>query len=218
MWRCFNIRSFGSWIASCARQAAYKSDWRFNIRSFGSWIASPTPPRNTHKRRRFQYPLFRIVDCFRTRSRPIERLLFVSISALSDRGLLRTQVLSQVQSRFSFNIRSFGSWIASGENWLRLEGTMQFQYPLFRIVDCFAAEKAANRQKILFQYPLFRIVDCFTIKKSMPDTVVAGFNIRSFGSWIASILEPETRLTITGVSISALSDRGLLRITEKIAR
>ena len=37
-----------------------------------------------------------------------------------------------------------------------------FQYPLFRIVDCFNAGGAVTMDELAwFQYPLFRIVDCF---------------------------------------------------------
>ncbi len=61
----------------------------------------------------------------------------VSISALSDRGLLRRKKSRKAKIRQSFNIRSFGSWIASE---MAREGCCRitrFQYPLFRIVDCF---------------------------------------------------------------------------------
>ncbi len=158
----------------------------FNIRSFGSWIASKSPWPAWCSRKKFQYPLFRIVDCFTRLNAPgrafgasfnirsfgswIASLLIeiltchrsnVSISALSDRGLLhRDQLLSLAGARF--NIRSFGSWIASTKG----------------AVD--------ELQGGLFQYPLFRIVDCFIV-------IGCAFVISC------------------GVSISALSDRGLLR-------
>ncbi len=86
----------------------------------------------------------------------------VSISALSDRGLLLSVQATPPQSIPGFNIRSFGSWIAS----------------------IIASWFVSNLE--LFQYPLFRIVDCFslTIHHIQPQ---CSFNIRSFGSWIASL-------------------------------
>ena len=36
-----------------------------------------------------------------------------------------------------FNIRSFGSWIASYRAAVKAAAQLLFQYPLFRIVDCF---------------------------------------------------------------------------------
>ncbi len=62
-----------------------------------------------------------------------------------------------------------------------------FQYPLFRIVDCFIAmDGAESVWQTQFQYPLFRIVDCFLIPASSAAEDSMRFNIRSFGSWIAS--------------------------------
>ncbi len=159
----FNIRSFGSWIASfwiprtrcIATEFQYplfrivdcfglsadsmkRSPTGFNIRSFGSWIASPENPTTAGDTPAFQYPLFRIVDCFlvaihgvgcenATFQYPLFRIvdcfllalqryasiLRVSISALSDRGLLPRPWRCRYSPRLCFNIRSFGSWIAS---------------------------------------------------------------------------------------------------------
>ncbi len=89
-------------------------------------------------------------------------MVFVSISALSDRGLLLYMCLAAIPIGFGFNIRSFGSWIASLHVYGDGVDDMTFQYPLFRIVDCFMGA-AVDR-----------------------DTASGGFNIRSFGSWIAS--------------------------------
>ncbi len=136
----------------------------FNIRSFGSWIASR--PRR-HQRQRgqwFQYPLFRIVDCFAgcwvsrcqrvsvsisalsdrgllpcCRQPTSAQTAPVSISALSDRGLLLCFKQCTLRNIVSFNIRSFGSWIASTTLDLAMAVESAFQYPLFRIVDCFLA-------------------------------------------------------------------------------
>ncbi len=84
----FNIRSFGSWIASRSFHSLMKSVICFNIRSFGSWIASLCRGRSSKLVSSFQYPLFRIVDCFPPPSRHTQNMIIVSISALSDRGLL----------------------------------------------------------------------------------------------------------------------------------
>ena len=85
----------------------------------------------------FQYPLFRIVDCFRV----LEVISIVdpdvSISALSDRGLLHPLRCCQLGLSRRFNIRSFGSWIASQQVHGDAVAERMFQYPLFRIVDCF---------------------------------------------------------------------------------
>ena len=64
-------------------------------------------------------------------------------------------------SRKCFNIRSFGSWNASSVRGNCRPGPYQFQYPLFRIVECIK-DKAKDRVRrlLLFQYPLFRIVEC----------------------------------------------------------
>ncbi len=159
----------------------------------------------------FQYPLFRIVDCFirlgmatATASTCFNirsfgswiasqvimffpfRLLAVSISALSDRGLL----LAAQRAIFP--------------NWL-------FQYPLFRIVDCFPTDSLQRVADALFQYPLFRIVDCFKLVLYSAGLSPCCFNIRSFGSWIASRFR-RPQAPRSPVSISALSDRGLLRV------
>ena len=86
----------------------------------------------------FQYPLFRIVDCF-------------ALHPLHKRRPSRC-----------FNIRSFGSWIASYRQHKRGPVSWSFQYPLFRIVDCFHCQLITTLSGLT----------CF--------------NIRSFGSWIAS--------------------------------
>ena len=87
----------------------------------------------------FQYPLFRIVDCFK---------VLLAVDHVTSIG---------------FNIRSFGSWIASSVIFSAPSLVVTFQYPLFRIVDCFLDTAQENA---------FR-AGCF--------------NIRSFGSWIASV-------------------------------
>ena len=62
---------------------------------------------------------------------------WVSISALSDRGLLPIRTITP------------GALLRT------------FQYPLFRIVDCFDGGDDVTVFRVEFQYPLFRIVDCF---------------------------------------------------------
>ncbi len=89
-------------------------------------------------------------------------LSVVSISALSDRGLLRINHLCYCHDLRSFNIRSFGSWIAS--------------------CSLYIGSPQSERR----------------------------FNIRSFGSWIASRYNNDRMAHSDQVSISALSDRGLL--------
>ncbi len=41
------------------------------------------------------------------------------------------------------------------------EGAVQFQYPLFRIVNCYIMRPTTARSRSMFQYPLFRIVNCY---------------------------------------------------------
>ncbi len=138
--------------------------------------------------------------------------LAVSISALSDRGLLQVSRTADLRAFRGFNIRSFGSWIASDAQRWRIQrvfavsisalsdrgllrrpppisrsSSLVFQYPLFRIVDCFwiglkrlfsrggvSISALSDRGLLLraytarggllvFQYPLFRIVDCFLV-------------------------------------------------------
>ncbi len=184
----------------------------------------------------FQYPLFRIVDCFTGKRSAPTAWICVSISALSDRGLLQIDACDAQVSKHSFNIRSFGSWIASKPKTHELPKVALFQYPLFRIVDCFHVARRLARMQEVFQYPLFRIVDCFRWD-GVRRVVVLGvsisalsdrgllpkrnanivqmaeqrFNIRSFGSWIASAHNQALYDVQRQVSISALSDRGLLR-------
>ena len=165
----------------------------FNIRSFGSWIASKCSDFTSHADAQFQYPLFRIVDCFilsRLWEADEQR---VSISALSDRGLLPTVGLSTETPVLSFNIRSFGSWIAS------------------RLVTVIGCIKAAVSISALSDRGLLRLSGARnTVAKS-------SFNIRSFGSWIASSSSRRRGYRRVGVSISALSDRGLLRAAPSAA-
>ncbi len=109
----FNIRSFGSWIASDNAPSDMTEYGCFNIRSFGSWIASAQASCCP-----------RLITCFNIRS-------FGSWIAS---WLVR---LACSASLSSFNIRSFGSWIASLAGVGVLYRIFKFQYPLFRIVDCF---------------------------------------------------------------------------------
>ncbi len=86
-----------------------------------------------------------------------------------------------------FNIRSFGSWIASRYFRRNCCYASEFQYPLFRIVDCFGETVYSILVDAMFQYPLFRIVDCFGSDVDGDGITDDCFNIRSFGSWIASL-------------------------------
>ncbi len=88
-----------------------------------------------------------------------------------------------------------------------------FQYPLFRIVDCFLDKQEIVHIEQEFQYPLFRIVDCFVSSSREAPSHRERFNIRSFGSWIASPNLDSYLPKEAHVSISALSDRGLLRLS-----
>ncbi len=109
----------------------------------------------------------------------------VSISALSDRGLLHGAVAGVTQV---VNV---------------------FQYPLFRIVDCFIS--TATRSKVNF-VSISALSDrgLLLIRWQVGTSAGTCFNIRSFGSWIASMLERRHCRNRHVVSISALSDRGLL--------
>jgi len=134
----FNIRSFGSWNATCHGAQEALCEACFNIRSFGSWNATtqnrPAIRGSTYVsisalsdrgmlptgtccwlagHNVFQYPLFRIVECYSGIVLSCGRFIPVSISALSDRGMLRMAV--------EWSKRTY-----------RL-----FQYPLFRIVECY---------------------------------------------------------------------------------
>ena len=205
----FNIRSFGSWIASRRRWQRGDCNVGVSISALSDrgLLRNVCIVRLVHHgvsisalsdrgllrgllvgqvSHRFQYPLFRIVDCFE-KSGDISVVVFhvsisalsdrglllmfaicfwwslrvsisalsdrgllhwwrpcmfqaqaVSISALSDRGLLLRKFSHDVDSLPSFNIRSFGSWIASCHPWHSTGDFCVFQYPLFRIVDCFA--------------------------------------------------------------------------------
>ncbi len=109
----------------------------------------------------------------------------VSISALSDRGLLRTDA-GTIYCRHDVSISALSDrGLLQKQVAPTLAYIFEFQYPLFRIVDCFFAAGIMDAGNIAFQYPLFRIVDCFY----KPDA--------------------ECMFRVL-VSISALSDRGLL--------
>ena len=112
--RCFNIRSFGSWNASAHWQTTDEYRVSFNIRSFGSWNASAPEKKQEPAPPKFQYPLFRIVECIIFERCHQECTIAVSISALSDRGMHLAVALGVSQEELCFNIRSFGSWNASG--------------------------------------------------------------------------------------------------------
>ncbi len=136
--------------------------------------------------RLFQYPLFRIVDCFRPPPVYRRKCGSVSISALSDRGLLRASGVSGCSGR------------------------CMFQYPLFRIVDCFGGW----RYDAPWGNQRFNIRSFGSWIASRPFPILITeyrrFNIRSFGSWIASKWRSSMDSFGHRVSISALSDRGLL--------
>ncbi len=136
---CFNIRSFGSWIASrhvCVSPQYFSRVSISALSDRGLLRQTTDPPMVTN--RVFQYPLFRIVDCFSV----------------------------------------FRHLLGSPQ--------VTFQYPLFRIVDCFVGMPEFKNEDAMFQYPLFRIVDCFRKNSGASILSRQSFNIRSFGSWIAS--------------------------------
>ncbi len=185
----------------------------FNIRSFGSWIASCSNPSALYASNMFQYPLFRIVDCFAVGSSVEQVARRVSISALSDRGLLQRMHRSDNRRFLVFQYPLFRivdcfvfivdcvtvPLLAKFQYPLfrivdcflthcALETALNaFQYPLFRIVDCFQYNSVIQPRDRLFQYPLFRIVDCFLAFVNCTIRGNGRFNIRSFGSWIASV-------------------------------
>ncbi len=137
----------------------------------------------------FQYPLFRIVDCFLDYLTVMLVDILVSISALSDRGLLQECHRAAI---FLYKMFQYPLFRIVDCFWRLINdkrAIFEFQYPLFRIVDCFAAGVGAPGRVRAFQYPLFRIVDCFYSLGCM-----------TMRSWC--------------VSISALSDRGLLLSAE----
>ncbi len=163
-------------------------DRSFNIRSFGSWIASFSRTYASRQMFKFQYPLFRIVDCFLPPLPTSHSAIIVSISALSDRGLLLPKVPIVPPLPARFNIRSFGSWIASWSAQSRSELRSLDQCFNIRSFGSWIASLSVSgpaQGERVFQYPLFRIVDCF----------------------IRPLVVFECRAS---VSISALSDRGLL--------
>ncbi len=158
----------------------------------------------------FQYPLFRIVDCFLLVVDLGKMVHFVSISALSDRGLLLRPSASLVHR------------------------TEMFQYPLFRIVDCFSHCRCRQGRRL--PVSISALSDRGLLRQPKPEQTVKVvvsisalsdrglllflvaiiclnhlcFNIRSFGSWIASRYNFVESRKARNVSISALSDRGLL--------
>ncbi len=91
----------------------------------------------------------------------------VSISALSDRGLLLDLGAVHAGQQRCFNIRSFGSWIAS----IAMYGTVPSP-PNVSISALSDRGLLPPRRR-----PMSRRGTCF--------------NIRSFGSWIASALNPQ---------------------------
>ncbi len=140
----------------------------------------------------FQYPLFRIVDCFDCYRSGLGWELWVSISALSDRGLLRPHLVQIVLP------------------------LLLFQYPLFRIVDCFSVGAGRWRGGDGgFQYPLFRIVDCFDRNRGGG----GDWDAVSISALSDRGLLPLGGLGVAlggAVSISALSDRGLLLLHKSV--
>ncbi len=160
--------------------------WCFNIRSFGSWIASSSHTPIANAPNRFQYPLFRIVDCFRVRGVLDGMVTAVSISALSDRGLLPVRAIIDKLGVGCFNIRSFGSWIASAKRRALYRSPPMFQYPLFRIVDCFHPLQVPLL--ISPKVSISALSDRGLLRRAVPCGChqASRFNIRSFGSWIAS--------------------------------
>ena len=85
----------------------------------------------------------------------------VSISALSDRGLLPGHRPRKRLSRWLFQYPLFRIVDCFGTVYIGGDAEVTFQYPLFRIVDCFIIQCALHGVSTKFQYPLFRIVDCF---------------------------------------------------------
>ncbi len=109
----------------------------FNIRSFGSWIASKQVAPTLAYIFEFQYPLFRIVDCFNAANTTPAKSLNVSISALSDRGLLRMAAkCSTIYPGVSISALSDRGLLRKSIDRI-IKRIAKFQYPLFRIVDCF---------------------------------------------------------------------------------
>ncbi len=158
----------------------------------------------------FQYPLFRIVDCFyRQSSQQIGRLP-VSISALSDRGLLQDVLIHSIDCcSVSISALSDRGLLQYGR-FLAYEITLTFQYPLFRIVDCFTTDGDDHPHPA--NVSISALSDRGLLQQCKATAIIAEqcFNIRSFGSWIASPSDQRYQTPPLRVSISALSDRGLL--------
>ncbi len=183
----------------------------------------------------FQYPLFRIVDCFHDRAHQLPSDLAVSISALSDRGLLHHDRAHQLPSDLavsisalsdrgllrpidgvrltvynSFNIRSFGSWIAS--NLFLPAAARKPRVSISALSDRGLLQISGNLRRRGFTSFNIRSFGSWIASEH---TLSGGwhierFNIRSFGSWIASAWLHIYQIDHRCVSISALSDRGLL--------
>ncbi len=159
---CFNIRSFGSWIASLHPSGRYYELLRFQYPLFRIVDCFHDVCRSSYCRSTFQYPLFRIVDCFLQSSGQGGGATPVSISALSDRGLL-------LDGATGPEIDVGVSISALSDRGLLPDATI-----------------GDDIIKSMFQYPLFRIVDCFCVNDFSSSNSICCFNIRSFGSWIAS--------------------------------
>ncbi len=134
----------------------------------------------------FQYPLFRIVDCFARRLPPSRGFTRVSISALSDRGLLLIDGLHRVVAAHRFNIRSFGSWIASCNT---LRRGRRNSVSISALSDRGLLPTLATPVLAGFKRFNIRSFGSWIASNRVGRPAPAGgmcFNIRSFGSWIAS--------------------------------
>ncbi len=89
----------------------------------------------------------------------------VSISALSDRGLLPIAASGNLQKE-PVSISALSD-----------RGLLPIVFYI-------------TSEDLPFQYPLFRIVDCFLALMTTENWTYLRFNIRSFGSWIASSKVP----------------------------
>ncbi len=161
--------------------------------------------------RMFQYPLFRIVDCFfltgphATWLTEFQYPLFRIVDCFAQRREERQPRLKR------FNIRSFGSWIASGATVYSILLDAMFQYPLFRIVDCFPvfAPMCRNGSRV----SISALSDRGLLQRRLASMYTVQFRVSisalSDRGLLRGILAALVRLY--HVSISALSDRGLLR-------
>ena len=159
----------------------------FNIRSFGSWNASSRVHRDSSSGVKFQYPLFRIVECIN-----------------------ETELAEEV-SVTCFNIRSFGSWNASKTAGSTVSVAKMFQYPLFRIVECILGSRELPSRTVPVSISALSDRGMHQRQSQGPRAPAAAvsisalsdrgmhlpirkfcghskscFNIRSFGSWNAS--------------------------------